>query len=547
MPQTPVNPNPRTPQTKRLVHGSTLGAGVVLALALLAIVNYFGWKYHERFDWTASKLYTLSEKSENVLSQLDVPIEVVVFLNPGSELYEPLRELLARYAAASLDITVRFVDPVRNLLEAQQLAKKYGLTQENVVVVASPTDRRLYYEADLADFDFSGMQLGGPRSIRSFKGEQVITGAILELAENRKPKVLVTTGHGERKLDDAGPQGLSSLRDLLGEENVDLDEWESRGQTAVPEGTDVVVVPGPTANFSDAELDVLGRYLEGGGRMVVLLDPVFSPVGEGLVTTGFEEWLRGWGIEVGDDVVLDPVNNLPLYQADTFYVASYGSHPVTQALERNDLPAILSVARSVAARHDADSGDTADAVGDEEDGETADDDAAEGGEELLFTSSDAWAERDLVDTTARPELDETDLAGPVPLGVVVERRLETADEAGETQAGEEDGGEAAAAAGGEETEPGPEPKKLRLVVYGDSDLATNRMVRVNVGNQVLVFDTLNWLMERESLLGIPAKEPEQVRLAMTPAEVRWVWILSVLVLPGAAILLGVWIYFQRRR
>lgn len=527
---------------KRIVHGSTLGTGVLLAVALLAIVNYFGWKYHERFDWTASKLYTLSEKSENILSQLDVPIEVAVFLPPGSELYEPLKELLARYEAASSEITVRFVDPVRNLREAQQLAEKYELNQQNVVVVASPSDRRVYYEADLADFDFSGAPFGGPRKIRDFKGEQVVSGAILELAEQRKPKVLLTTGHGERKLDDFGPQGLSSLRDLMGSENVDLEEWESRGQSSVPEGTEVVVIAGPTGNFSEAELDVLGGFLDGGGRLLVLLDPVFSPMGEGLVVSGLEEWLRQWGVEVGDDVVLDPANNLPFYQADTFYVADYGDHSITRSLERSGFPAILSVARSVQA-----------ASGDE---------APEARPtELLSTSADAWAERDLADPQARPERGDEDLAGPVPLGVAVEQQLASApgddagDDAGEEaeaeagSEGEEGAAEAEEPENGGETaqEEAPAKGHLRLVVLGDSDLATNRTLQVNVGNQVLVFDAVNWLLERESLLGIPAKQPEQVHLSMTVAEVRWIWMLSLLVLPGAAILLGVWIYFQRRR
>lgn len=37
-----------------LTRTGTLGAAVVLAAALVAMLNYLGWKYHARMDWTAS-------------------------------------------------------------------------------------------------------------------------------------------------------------------------------------------------------------------------------------------------------------------------------------------------------------------------------------------------------------------------------------------------------------------------------------------------------------------------------------------------------------
>ncbi len=73
-----------TNMSRQLVKTGTLSAGVLLVAALLLIVNYFGWKYHKRFDWTEDSIYTLSEKSENVLKDLKRDVEFVVFLPPGS-------------------------------------------------------------------------------------------------------------------------------------------------------------------------------------------------------------------------------------------------------------------------------------------------------------------------------------------------------------------------------------------------------------------------------------------------------------------------------
>ena len=51
----------------------------------------------------------------------------------------------------------------------------------------------------------------------------------------------------------------------------------------------------------------------------------------------------------------------------------------------------------------------------------------------------------------------------------------------------------------------------------------------------------------EDLLAIPPKKPEQVHLALTQSEMRGVYLLSLLALPGLAVILGGLVYAKRRR
>jgi len=533
------------PTRKTLVRGSTLGAGVLLALALLVIVNYFGWKYHERFDWTASEIHTLSDKTHNVLATLDQPVEIVVFLTPNQgnlEIYEQVRNLVQLYEAASSRISVRFLDPVRKLAEAQQLAERFELANPNVVVVASGDQKRILLESELAEMDFGG-GFGAAPSMSSFRGEQLITSAILELAEDRTPKVLFTTGHGERSLDDFGPDGLSTLGELMNLENLEAEEWQSVGQAAVPEDAELVVIAGPTGTFLPPELEVLDAYAATGGRLLVLLDPELDAAG-GLQSTGLAEWLAGYGAEVGADLVVDPENPMPFFGADTFFVTSYGSHPVTRSLQDEGTAVLVSLARSAG-------------KAEEVDGELTT-------TELLFTSGEAWGERNLSNLRA-VEKDEDDLAGPVSLGLVVEQELEdggpsedttedstedATEDATEKEAEESAADETADDAASEEAvgeEIAPPARGLRLVVFGDSDFAANRLLQSNAANQILLADTLNWLVEREEIRGIPPKEPEQVRLNLMRSQVNWLRAFVLALLPLASILLGLWIWYQRRR
>jgi ABC-type uncharacterized transport system involved in gliding motility auxiliary subunit len=522
-----------------VVRGSLLGAGVLLIFALLVLVNYLGWKYHARTDWTETKIYSLSETTENVLAGLDdlgKDVRVTVFITPGSRVYGPVQELLARYEAASPHLTVRWLDPERNPAEAQRLIEEYEVSNQSVVFEAGE-ERRVVSADDLAEIDFSKAQFGQEPEISAFKGEERFTSALVDLTQGEKPKVLFTTGHGERSLDDASGAGLRLARDLLGPDNVEIDEWASLGVQSVPEGTDLVVIAGPQAAFTEDELAALGGYLAGGGRLLVMLDPVLAPggAGAGFVDLGLQSWLADYGIHVGDDMAVDPSTTPLGSSAETFYATSYGRHPITRALSEGGIPILVRYARSVSG-------------GSGPEGTTV--------TELVRTGSGGWAVSSL-DRESFDQPPEGDLRGPVALAVAVDAAgpegSEEADEEGvEAEAGEGTPGEEtpeARAAGDPDDADADEARSagMRLVVVGDSDLATSTFLQVGPGNQTFVNNVFNWLIERETLLGIPAKRPEQVRLQMTPSQIRGSVALVVLGLPGLALALGIWVWFRRRR
>ncbi len=487
----PTTPPMEPKDRRQLMRTGTLSAGVLLLAALLVILNYFGWKYYKRFDWTSSQLYSLSDKTQKVLKGLQKDVDFIVFLSPEQhDLYQPTTELLQRYGSASRRVHVRVIDLEKNPIEAQSLGQKYGVTTQGVVV-ASGNDKRVVASQDLAEIDSQS----GEARITGFKGEQLFTSAILQLSEGRKPKILFTTGHGEHTLDDQGGHGFSAAQQLLGRDNFDLSEWASLGQAAVPPGTDLLVIAGPTSSFVQPELDILSTYLNNGGRMLVLLDPTVSPAGgTGLVDTHLEGWLARYGVKVGQDIVVDPASMLPFFGPETIFIKSYGDHPVTKAFAGGSVPVLVSLARSAGAG------------------------SAPGIKvtDLLRSSPKGWGETDLAHLD-KVGLDPRDVPGPVTIGAVAESAL---------------------------TAPGKRP--MRLVVFGDSDFATNQLLQANADNGLLLSNTLNWLVEREALLGIPPKKTEQVRLTLTGDEIRKIYLVAA-ILPILAVVLGGVVFVRRRR
>jgi ABC-type uncharacterized transport system involved in gliding motility auxiliary subunit len=234
--------------------------------------------------------------------------------------------------------------------------------------------------------------------------------------------------------------------------------------------------------------------------------------------------LAEFGVRVGSDIVVDPDGAVPFYGAETFFADSFGVHPVTDGLSQAQLPVIFPLARSVG-------------IGDDVEGFTV--------TELVKTSDAGWGETDLANLD-RVERQDSDLAGPVPLAVAVSVPAGGAVAEEEPFPAIADGESEGDAADSSVSAAGDAAQSMRLLVVGNSEFVTNAHL-ANVGNAPFLTNTMNWLVRRESLLSIPPKKPEQVRLSLTRGEMSSITWLVLLIMPAAAVAAGVGIHLRRRR
>jgi ABC-type uncharacterized transport system involved in gliding motility auxiliary subunit len=455
---------------ERIAVASSATAGLVLAVALAGMVNWLGYRHYLRGDWTSSKIYSLSDKTTNVLKGIKDDVRVVVLMTPSTPLFTETKELLSRYEAVSPKLKVEFIDPDRDPLRTKQLAQEFGVSAANTVVFAA-ADRKKYVTSDqLADYDYSGMQMGQPPKLKGFKGEEQFTSAILGVVSPKVPKIYFVTGHGERDPDSAAEDGMSQLRELL--------------------KRDQLLIAGPKTPLTDVEKSTLSGYLEKGGRALVLLDPVLAKQQR---PSGLEEFLKAYGVLVNDDLVIDPARKLPFFDLSAVYVSDFRSHPAVDGLQ--GLAVLLPVARSVTTVSAPGATSTI----------------------LLTTSDKGWGETNLdrLVATGQAEKDAKDTPGPVSLGVAAQSEKD-------------------------------KDKGWRLVAFGNSAFATNAQI-ANAGNVNLALNAVNWLAKQEQALGIAARSPEQVQLFLSAAQMRNVFLISLVGLPVLAIALGVAVWWRRRR
>ncbi len=468
---------------------STTAAATLLVVALLGMINWLGYRHYLRADWTQSRVYSLSDKTRSILKGVMTEVDVVVFMTPATPLFNETKELLTRYQAACPRLKVEFIDPDRDPLRTQQLAKQYGVAAANTVVFAAGGRTKYVTSDQLAEYDYTGMQFGQGPKLKAYKGEEQFTSAILGVVNPKVPKLCVVTGHGEFDPDGFGAEGLSQLKTALERDNLTVEKVALLGGD-VPATCDLLVVAGPQAPFTGVEATAFTTYLDKGGRALVLLDPV---LGGQQRASGLEEVLRRYGVAVGNDLVLDPARRLPFFDLSAVYASDFRSHPVVDRMQ--GLAVLLPVTRSVTTT------------------------AASGvlSSQLLVTSPDGWGETDIQAILARRPIDKDEKDTPGPVSLAVAAQSEQEKETG-----------------------------WRLVVVGDADFVTNGQI-VNAGNLNLALNAVNWLVKREEALGIAPRTPEQVHLYLSARQMRTVALLSLVGLPLAAVAMGVVVWWRRRR
>ena len=128
------------------------------------------------------------------------------------------------------------------------------------------------------------------------------------------PRIAYALGHGEKALQDY-QQGAGPFTALVGERYELLPVRP--GEEPIPAGVDVLVINGPTEEYTPQALYRIDQFLMNGGSLFVLVDR-FVPVmptqqqqmagaqpGWAPVTTGLEALLETWGVTVTQDFVLD--------------------------------------------------------------------------------------------------------------------------------------------------------------------------------------------------------------------------------------------------
>jgi ABC-type uncharacterized transport system involved in gliding motility auxiliary subunit len=345
-----------------------------------------------------------------------------------------------------------------------------------------------------------GVQFGGTTIVEANGKRQTVMGSsegdlisgVIKVVRSDPKKVYFLAGHGELGPDTSDQAGLSSAKAALTAENYKVETLTLMSTGKVPDDAAVVIAAAPQSPMQPQELQALLAYLDGGGKALLLAEP------QRLV--GLPELAERFGVEIGKGIIIEPAQNL---QGDPLTPIVGGPGYLYSDITRN-MPAdtVFPLATMVRARQGAPNQRYTVTP-------------------LIQTTDRAWMETDLANP--RPSFDpNADVRGPVSMGVSVTSNP--------------DPGAAADA-----------PRKAtRLVVIGDVDFATNNVITLG-GDRDFFVNSVNWLAEEESLIGVRAKDPTSRRLALSGAQTNMVAIGSILVMPVLVLGVGAFVLWGRGR
>ncbi|MDP3722869.1 MAG: Gldg family protein [Candidatus Omnitrophota bacterium] len=480
-------------KTKRLLSSVNLLTTLALLGVLFIMVNFIASRRYARWDLTRQQLTALSDQTLQTLKSLKEPASVVIFYQPNHRLYGFVNDLLNEYARASPQLAIERVDPEQDVARARQLVQEFQIDVAdpdalNLVIFKSGARHKYLSDTDLAEYDYGGMAYGGQPRVKAFTGEEAFTSALISVTQANSSLVWVTSGHGEKSLEGEDPSGLSDLKRALEQQNVSVQTVTVAERPAIDPEVKLIIIPGPTRRFLESEVALLEAYLQGGGRLLLLIDP--------LDDSGLDGLLERWGIVLGLDIVVDPSRQLPFVSAANLLVTTYTQHPIVEKMKT--FVTLYPLARSVRPTQPVPEGLSV--------------------QPLALTTADGWGETQTA-TEAFEFTKETDLPGPVSIAAAAER-VQPAQE-------------------------GTLPLRSRLVVVGDSDFVINAQLS-NAGNKDMALGAIRWLLEQEHLIGIGPKSIESIKLQLTGGQLLALSWFSFLALPAVLGLLGAVVWWLRR-
>ncbi|MSQ02052.1 MAG: hypothetical protein EXR71_09200 [Myxococcales bacterium] len=477
--------------------GRSFTAGLLLLVGMCIAIaaNVVGHRYDKKWDFTASKQFSLADQSLQTARGLDRAVDMVVFFPAGTAEESNFKELVEGYTDESTFISVSYHDPFTDIMAVT----KEGITSQygTVIVRAGATEER----------------------ITSGFGEEELTNALIKVTSDTTHTVCAVTGHGEADVNDnSGPEGMGVVFGKLAKQNYTIRAVELLKEQPTPETCEAVVLPGPRTDLLPSELDRLAEYVTAGGRLVVMLEPTLTP------QTAAD--MSRYGVVVGDDIVLAPMRQLMDMGSTSIGLVgdSFEPHAITDKLKGLvGLPA----ARSVAA------GPAIDGIS---------------VFELMNAGDGSWAEvNSLRDPTIPAQADAEERAENVPLAVAVEINEPAAVSVRRASLPITpviDGAPVLVPA-----EPPPELADKaggRVVILGSATFATNVLATYGL-NGDLALNALGWSRGDEKAITIRADEGKKGKITVDIVGATVAGLLSFFLVPGLAVLGAVGTWMRRRQ
>jgi hypothetical protein len=480
------------PMPKRYGIGLNVALQVLLALALFAAVNRLNYYHYWRWDLSPSQDYTLSPATLKYLDSLTRDVQINIVFGRDSKVYGEVQSLLEEYHLHGRQrIKVRSIDPVRDIERAEQLKADTGLSlAQNGVLIRCGANKRFITEEELVVRE-KGTSTN--KQIIEFRGEDAISSALISVVEGRVRKFYYVVGKGSRS-GLGQSDSYNAAIDLGRQQNFEVIQVNLSEVSHIPTDADGLMILGSRYDFSEREVVMLNNYWQSKrAGIFIMLDPGGETARLNAFLTANGLHPRGDRVLMAESTSTGPKKEFSVlgeFIKEVPFIRHLTSSAITLAGQTESLeiiPENISLKeQSISVKP------------------------------LIQAAPRYWGEKQFLEEL--PVADEEDTLPPIYVAASIER-----------------------GAVGDETQ---RADSSRMVVVSNPTLL-DKQTMLAVSRDFAAAG-LNWLMNRESFIGIPAKSKHSYRIQLTNKQHELIFWITSITLPGIVLGFGFMVWASRR-
>jgi hypothetical protein len=244
------------------------GLGLAFASVFVFAAVYVATERDKKVDLAYFRTARPGEVVRKIVRTLDGPLEIASFFPNGNEVREEVDNYLNDLAKESGQLTITHydfdIDPIK--------AKEYGVSSNGQLAFVRGKRHELLGLP---------VQFEAARNALKTLDKEVQQRLMIMVRQNRS--AIFTIGHGERTWTPAGSDTdkrspITKLRELMLDQSYDIREFGPSDGLAqgIPAETTTVFIIGPQRPFTADESASVNKFLNGGGRVLIALDPEFG-------------------------------------------------------------------------------------------------------------------------------------------------------------------------------------------------------------------------------------------------------------------------------
>jgi hypothetical protein len=481
---TPVKKISKSLGTRYVKYGGFAAIVTIAVIVAVIFLNLIIQVVSPQFDLTGEKLFSLSEQTLQVLEAVKGPVTIYGIWEPGRENVQA-QEIAELYAARSRFVTFKALDPDLNPGLLQRFNQDDRGIDKRSLVVEGEKGFKIISEMNMYDYYLDQQQQ--PR-FTGLSIERRITSALIFVSTGETPVIYEISGHEEV------PLYMRQMRETVEQENYALKDLDLM-TSPIPADASALILNNPLRELSPPEREKILEYLEGGGRLLVLMDYRSGAV------EGVNEILASYGIRFDHGVLLEQDQNYAL-RSPFILVPNMADHDILRPLTEKRTAVVSGFPQGVSILNLRRR--TVNAVS------------------LLTSSPNSFLRTDLSDPAAPNRL-PGDLSGPHTLAAAVM-----------------------------DPEYSQDGKQTRIVAMGAAVLDPLTLDPLSMrpqqipGNLDFFLNSLTWLEDRPETLSVRSRSLFQMNLMISPLQLIIFSLAFVVLIPLAFFILALVTWLRRR-